>query len=184
MKIRFEVTADDWLAAECHHWGRSPARRGRPGELVSAVLGAAGLVAAAGWVVGVWAALGLLVAVGGLVLRLRWMVGRCALLTDDQLREQYKESLPREAVGRHELELTADYLVERTPYSERRIPLGDVKEVGSVGDLSFISVEPGRGCVIPHLAVTEGGAEAFVAAVRTRVAEVPAEPGAAPDPAT
>ena len=69
--------------------------------------------------------------------------------------------------------------MERTPYTERRTPLQDVRGVASDGDRTFLSVGPAMAYVIPHRSVAEGELQAFVEAVRMRRSDIPAEPPAA-----
>lgn len=60
----------------------------------------------------------------------------------------------RGAVGPHELELTETSLAERTPYSELRTPLADVRRVASEGQRTFDCAGPATGSVIAHQAVS------------------------------
>jgi hypothetical protein len=184
MKLCFEVTVDDWIAVERYRWDRSLARLERHVVRPRSVLltGVVVFVMAA-LVVEIEVAAGMAVIACGVICCFHWVLKQLAFRPNPQFWNRYKESLPHEAVGLHELELTDEDLVEKTPNSVRRIALEDVKEIDSVGDHTFLHTEPVRGCVIPHHAVTQGNVEAFVEAVRMRVSEMPAGPSAAAGPA-
>ena len=182
MKIRYEVTVDDLVACAFYQSGRSQARR-LPGGIVWVMFALFGLFVATAAVVGQEAALMIFLITALPILFVFGMLFKLGFRPNTRrgFRSLYVEALPRGAVGPHELELTEDCLVERTPYSERRTPLQNIQRVASDGERTFLCTGRATATVIPHRAVLEGNLEAFVEAVRMRVSENEAEPGAAPE---
>lgn len=74
-------------------------------------------------------------------------------------------------LGDQELELTDDALILRNPFVESRIRFDAVHKMTSEGGHTFILTKLTSAYVIPHAAVTEGDAEAFVAALRAKLSE-------------
>src|SRR4051794_2871709 len=89
----------------------------------------------------------------------RWSIDRSA-------RRLYGEGSNKGMVGPHELELTADSLEESTPYGQQRAALKSIERVASSDKYSFIYLNAVMAHVVPHDAVQEGDAKAFIDAVK------------------
>ncbi len=75
----------------------------------------------------------------------------------------------RDELGEHELEITAQGLLERQQHSELLVKWSMVKKVAVVERRTMVFYGTLRGFVIPAETVTEGNVEAFVAEVRRRL---------------
>jgi hypothetical protein len=180
VKIRYEVTVDDLVAFTFHRAGRSLARR-RAGGIVWTILAMFALFVTTAALMGQEEALGMLVLVAVPIGFLLAVMPKAGFRpnTERSFRKLYQETLPRGEIGPHEVELTENCLVERTPYSERRTPLQDVQGVTSDGDRTFLSIGPVMAYVIPHRSISEGDLQSFIDAVRMRMSEIPGERPAA-----
>jgi hypothetical protein len=75
----------------------------------------------------------------------------------------------------HELELTPVALIERSAVGETLSRLESIERVESEGEYTFIYLTPITAHVVPRHGVTDGDYEAFVAALRQRLADIPRE---------
>jgi hypothetical protein len=182
VKIRYEVTVDDLLAFAFYRSGRSRRRRGA-GGMARGLVAAFGLIAVATAVLGGRAAPVMLPLAAMPILFVFGMLFATGSRpnTPRALRRQYEELLPRGATGPREMELVEDGLVERTPHSEYWMLLRDVPGIGSDGERTFIYTGPATAYVIPHRSVPEPELAAFVEAVRMKLSESSASPGATSD---
>jgi hypothetical protein len=88
---------------------------------------------------------------------------------DRYVRRLYAEGRNQTTLGRHELELTAETLVERTSCTEAAMRLEAIERVVTDEGYTFIYVSAMAAHVVPQHAVLEGDYEAFVAALRERL---------------
>jgi hypothetical protein len=69
----------------------------------------------------------------------------------------------------HELEITPEGLVERTPVSEGRTAWSGIERVDVTPDRTYVFVQTAAAHIIPRERVTQGDYESFVAAVQEAV---------------
>ena len=163
MKIEYEVTLDDAVAALKHYLQTSPLQRRATSwrwAFPVIVFGLLGLFSLLSLSLGpmIWGA-GWLVFYAAIVLVQR--AGR-----DRRLRRIYEEGKNKCLLGHHELELTADGLLERTTVSEGRVSWTGVEHVVSTETHTFVYTGSGSALIIPRATVITGDYRAFVATLR------------------
>jgi hypothetical protein len=179
MKIRYQNTLEDIIAFNCYHHTRSPAKRRSFRRLNGVLFFVSFLLLAL-------ATLGLLliattsfdeklpfagafgVAILGLLVAWQSPRIRRALISFEACRV-YREGKNKNVLCVHELELTADRLIERTPVSESSNALESLERVVCTDRYAFIYQSALNAKVIPRYSVSEGDFEAFVEAVRERL---------------
>ena len=165
MKIQYEVTLDDAVAALKHHLETSPLqKRATFWRWAFAAIG-----------FGLFAVFGLLsLSFRPLIWGVAWLVFYTAIVfvqragRDRRLRRIYDEGKNKCLLGRHELELTADGLAGRTAVSEGRVSWTGVERVVSTETHTFVYTGLGSALIIPQATVTAGDYRAFVTELRER----------------
>jgi hypothetical protein len=163
MKIQYEVTLDDAVAALKHYLQTSPLQRRTMlwGWVFAAIVfGLFGLAAFLSLSVRplIW---------GGVWLVAYTMIGLVQRATRDRrLRRIYEEGQNRSLLGCHELELTAEGLAGTTAVSEGRVSWSGIERVVSTETHTFVYTGSGSALIIPQATVTEGDYRAFVAELR------------------
>jgi hypothetical protein len=172
VKIRYENTLEDLVAFNRYHADHSPDVRRARVRFLAVVLalmlpvGIAGVIAVEEPILKlVVVALGVV----GAALAVVTAPGQFRRSLEREVRHMYREGANKGAVGTHELELTGDEVVERTPFSELRTRLPAVERVVSDGGYTFIYVGTAMAHVIPHRAVSAGDPEALVQALKQRM---------------
>lgn len=87
-----------------------------------------------------------------------------------QVRKLYSEGANKGTIGKHELELTEDELIERTSYGEQRTRLQAFERVITTSGYTFIYVSALMAHVIPQNAVLDGDYNCFVERIKQRLA--------------
>lgn len=177
MKIRYENSLEDLVAFNRYHCDHSPTLRQMKWLLIWAfplciLLVAVPLTLLAG-ALEMSAAAAAIAALYALV-----MPGVFRRSVDWQTRKLYSEGANKGVLGEHELELTGDDLIERTPYGEQRMQLQAIERVATAGGYTFIYLSAIMAFVVPQDAVLDGDYEAFVERIKQRTAARYAEPDA------
>ena len=107
-----------------------------------------------------------------------WDFPRFARWTNTRMLRRWEHEWKENGtIGPQELELTADDLVRRNSFIKFRMRYSYVENMTTEGGHTFVLNTPSPAIVIPHAAVTEGDPEAFVAALRQRIADTSAVAG-------
>jgi len=170
MLIRFQNTVEDMVVFACYYYDHSPAQRRVRARTVCAwvaiFLILYGLVA---WVTRnpIWLFAGaftavLMVLIGPGLMR-RSVAGNA--------RREYREAANKAPFAPQELEVTDNALIGRSPIGESVIRWSGIGKVASHGNYTFIYLTTTTAIVIRREAVSEGSYEAFVDAVKQRVAK-------------
>lgn len=161
MRLRFENTMEDMVAFQKYHWSHSPSLRRmiallRWGGAVAMV--ATGVISGMkkGSAFDMFYALaqGLLFAFifprliqWSMKLQTSWM---------------YREGNSKMHLGEQELEIVADGIVERNPYSEIKTSWAALGKVASTSEHTFIYISAVVAHVIPHQRIKEGDYQTFM----------------------
>lgn len=86
-----------------------------------------------------------------------------------QSRKLLREGRNKTFLCEHQLEITEDGLVTRTPYSESKASWEAIERIARTEAHTFVYVSAVSALVIPHDRVLEGDCEAFVSEVRKRM---------------
>lgn len=81
---------------------------------------------------------------------------------DRQIRRLYKEGANKGVIGRHELEIDDDGLVERTEVNETRQSWRGVERIAETDEHAFIYISSMAAHVIPKHSMTVGDPDAFI----------------------
>ena len=155
MQLGWENTMEDLVAFNKYHYKHSPVLRRRRQTLLAivAVLEFLWFFWCFGWTHPELALLYLIVtfAIGILLgLCLRWLIG------DRLIRRLYSREKNRSFFGAHELELTDEYLIHRTAYTDSKVAWGVIERIESTKDHTFIYVGTNSAVIIPHERITQG----------------------------
>lgn len=85
---------------------------------------------------------------------------------DRQIRKLYLEGSSSGILCEHELELTDDFLIERSPNGETRSKLQSIHKVITDGDYTYIYINSFSAHVVPQDGVSYGKYEAFIKRIR------------------
>lgn len=79
-----------------------------------------------------------------------------------QVRNFYSEGKNRGVIGEHELEISADGIIERTLYNETKSAWGAVEKIESNPEYTFIYMNSVTAHVIPTRRIIEGDLSEFL----------------------
>jgi hypothetical protein len=89
------------------------------------------------------------------------MTGRKRIVR--QVTKIYKKSRQTRFPGESELEISEDYIIERSKQSECKRSIQSIEKIGLAADYAFIYIGPLQAIIIPKLKVLEGDFDEFVA---------------------
>src|SRR6266702_4023269 len=88
------------------------------------------------------------------------------MLVARQVRKMLREGMNKNLLCMHELELTHDMLLEKTPFRESATALESIERVVTTDRYTFIYLSAMAALIIPRTSVAEGDYDAFVDALR------------------
>ena len=166
MRLRYENTLDDAIAFQQYHYTHSPtARRSIAGLRWGGVALIMFMCFAAGKDKLLLHLVEMCILSGIYILILPVLVRRSI---KRQSRRMYSEGSNKGMLGEHELEITEDGIIERSPYNETRTAWGAVERIESTPDHTFIYAGSMMAHVIPHSRINEGDYKAFLAQLGQR----------------
>lgn len=168
MRLRYGVSQEDFVFFQLYHAEHSPsmrrtwsiARWGVPIVSLAMTLPVVKADAAVAPLVG-WA----IFSAGFVLFAPRFN----AAILARHARRMLREGANRGILGEHELELTPDRLVERTPYGEHAVQHRAIERIAEADGYTIIYVGSLAGHIIPHSSVTEGHVGSFIAELRRRI---------------
>lgn len=172
MKIRFETTIDDVVVLNRYHATHSPTsvRALRIWQGMPLILGLLATTVLTLFTGSPESAIGC--GITSIVLGGAWVLVAPYVYhakVARTVRAAMSEATNNGTIGPHELELTDGGLVHRNSYVESRVNYSILEPVVTDG-YTFIYMNALAAHLIPHAAVTEGDAEAFVTALRQKIA--------------
>jgi hypothetical protein len=175
VKIHYDVTIDDMIAWNVYHYGQSPAmRRTRAFNVwcppIVYMLMAAGL----GLLMADEPIAAAVFAFPLVVISVLWVVMMPAYLRRALVRgvrKLYGEGTNKAVLGPREMEVTEDWLIVRTPYSESKSRYEIVEKVVRTDSYTFVYMSAVSAHPIPRAALGERDYEEFVQALEQRVAK-------------
>lgn len=170
MKICYEITVDDLVAFNRYHVEHSKVlRRQRIARIIivpAIVIVLTALVSLESHEPAFF--------VGGVLIAslLAILMARSFWQTlERNVRKMYGEGSNKGLLGPHELELSGDRLIHRSPFVETKYRFEMVERVASTTDHTFVYVSAVNAHIIPHHAVSDGDYEAIIEAIRRRLPE-------------
>ena len=164
MLLQYELTVDDLVAFNRYHCAQSPSvRRTKYAAMfvVAMMLIAASYLIPATADVSRGVIFALAIGFAGLFAVIFNVTYPASM--DRAIRRMCREGANKGLVGRHELEIDAEGLIERTEFNETRQSWRGVERIGETDDYAFIYISAIMAHVIPRQTVIAGDPDAFIA---------------------